>query len=364
MRINEIGQSQRQAWDRCPAYHYHAYMMGDRGWGITRPLEPLAQLFGRAGHLGLQTWYSMLRTGNDPIQSIEPSIAAMQGFIKETREKLSEGDWNALNDMEERGAVSLCMVESFMDGYASFYGEKDKALDIAALEWSFSLSPQQFYGEKVLDYVSKLGYRVDDLPFVRGTVDLAYRTKEGLIVMDHKFERFVGGDLTIGLPYWVQPITYCRAISQVMGEKVVGYQHNQIRKASGLKPRNTKDYTESYEEFLARIRAEYIEFPDYAAEYRSGGRAKKGYFIRSGILPIPDAPTRFLLEMAIEDARRVAIYRPLPDTVGWQEPPPTICRRHASCEMYGETCPYAMLCSYGYNPATFEGFVERSEPHK
>lgn len=364
MKITEIGQSQRQSWDRCPAYHYHSYHMGDRGWGIIKPTEPLAQLFGRAGHAGLQTWYSLLRTGNDPFESVEPALKTMQDFVADVRERVSDGDWQRLNDMEESGAASLCMVESFIDGYANHYGRADSQLKIEAVEWSFSLPASEFYGPKVLDYVSKLGYSVDDLPFIRGTVDLIIRTPDGLLIMDHKFERFVGGDLTIGLPFWVQPITYCRAVSQVFGCPVVGYMHNQIRKPSGLKPCKTKEGVESYDDFLTRIRAEYIEFPDYRTEYKSGGRPKKGYFIRSDLIPIPDAPTKFLLEMAIEDARRSAIYRPLPDPIGWREPPPTICRRHSSCQMYGEVCPYMPLCSFGYNPATFEMYVERDEPHK
>jgi len=359
MRITELGTSQRDAWARCPALHYHQYMMGTRGWGITPYAEPLALLFGQTGHVGLETWYTSIRAGVDPLAAVAASVTAMREKVTAIQKQWAErGDGESAPTLIDGDEGDLIIAEAFMAGYANYFKD-DAKFRIVAVEWSFNIDAASFY-EPALGLV-KPPLPLSEMPPTRGTIDLVIETDKGFVLVDHKFHKSIVTDLETGSSFWPQAITYSRAVELTFGP-VAGFVYNQIRKPSGLKPKTIGGELESQDAFLERLRAEYILYPDYFERY-NGGR-KRGYFLRSPVLPVSTAPKRFLAECLYRDGLMCATYALLPDRVDFNAPPPTIPRNHAECSRWGRACPYVNLCTWGYNPATLREFAEREEAHK
>lgn len=366
MKLTEIGVSQREAYERCPVYWYHAYCLGDKGWGIEPTNEPVATLWGTICHAGLAEFYRGLSLGGDPLDLVKPAVEAM---VKIRDERLAAfrqafGQDYVPEDSEAKSDVRLC--DCFMKGYVRFHLD-DKLLNVIAVEKDFSLPTEAFYPSDLIEQVCKaVGVDPSMLPNPRGTIDLIYETASGARgVMDHKFNSYVDTDLDWGISHWKQPLVYSRAASILFDKPISEYTHNQIRKPSnGLKPRYDKasDTYESPEEFRTRLAREYLDFPDYRYAYPD---RKKGYFYRSVISDPPFGDRRFLAELLFEDCLMARTAATLPDLPGFTEPPPWIPRRDArgGCKHYGKSCVYSKLCDFGYNPATKAFFVDRFEPH-
>lgn len=357
MKLMEIGVSQRETYQLCQRKWAISQLMGSKGWGLIPARASVAQDFGTIGHVGLQTWYANLMRRISPEDAVKPAKLAMDEFRRDLIKR-----WNVelgiSADETASAEAELSIVDSFIDGYSKFYRE-DSLWEIVDIEKNFSIPGWDYYPKEAIDKYVPLGF---DLPNVRGTVDLIVRTDRGLIVIDHKFHKFIDTDLQEIMSFWKQPKVYCRAVELIYGEPVVGYIHNQIRKPNGLKPRldkKTGTY-ESAEEFAQRLANEYLDFPSYFEEYPD---RKKGYFARSDLIEVDTADQRFLPEMLCLDVEmKIRAENVVSPTA---EPPPMIARSSPknACNKFGETCPYMDLCKFGHSPATIGLFVERLEPH-
>ena len=360
MRLSELGVSQRESWERCLAYHYYSYLAGENGIGIVPVSYPYALLWGGIGHKGLAEWYSQLRVGTSP----EDAVASAKQVLVDEKNTLMDKWKESEKDLDEKELhvqKSFVLLDSFIDGYAKFY-EDDKKFNIVAVEWEFNIPAESFYPSEIIDSVTKL-YGVE-LPNVRGTVDFVAEGRDGVwVVMDHKFNSMIETDLEPCMTFWKQPTIYARAVHLLWGARDVVYVHNQIRKPSGnLAPRMEKGRQESADEFLERIRDDYLLYPDYLDDLYP--RGKKGYFYRASPLAISFDSKRFLAELACQDSEMVVSAGRLPERVGWKPPPPFLPRRHSACKKWGgKPCEYHMLCTFGHNPVTVSHYVEREEPH-
>lgn len=346
MKLTELGVSQRECYEICPALWYYQHILGTRHWGVVPRTTSLALDWGRIGHLALQAWYESLKAGATPEEATHQAKTAARSQVP------SES-----ND--------LALVESFVDGYSSWYASDPNRWDILATEWGFCLPAQQFYGEEIAGSASG-AFSVDELPMTRGTVDLIVRDRQSgaYLVVDHKFHKTIDVQLDIKIDWWYQPQIYTRAFNLIwQPDGPVYYLHNQIRKpADGLKPKKQRDgQLESIDDFLERLRLEYITYPDFTEEYPNN---KKGYFHRSEPLAI-EAKPQLLLEMALLDAEMTSVANTIQPDKPWGPKPVWIRRRSSkiSCQKYGRICDYAPLCAYGISPATLEPFEERSEVH-
>jgi len=344
MKIAEIGTSQRTCWQLCRAKHYHAFVMGRGGSGIAPLAEPLAPLFGRCGHYALQVWYWHLANGAHPEEACGMASEAVRKFVQEQRAEMAKAFGGRPPSYIDGDGSELTLVESFLNGYASYYAD-DRHLDIISIEWSFTIPAEIFYDDP----------SARDLPSCRGTIDLVFDTPDGPVIMDHKFNQYLETDLTSRASFWPQAINYARAAEVSFG-KVAGFILNQIRKPTSLRPTNG----ESFDDFLSRIRSEYVSYPDYNGDYPR----KRGYFLRSGILPILEGgrARRYLEEQKHLDREIVEAYAGM-EAPAVGEPPPHIRRNWDACHRWGAHCEYLDLCEYGYNPATLAAFQEREEVH-
>lgn len=364
MKLVELGVTQRNDWERCPCYHYHAYMMGELRQGLVLGRDALPLIWGTIGHAGLSAWYNDLRFGS----SIDKATANAEQTMINLREAIV-GEWFdeqgvSRDHADDQDARALKLVSSFVKGYADYFSA-DANWDITVIEKEFSIPAGIFYPTEILEQTClDWGLEKEDFPNVRGTIDLCVQTEHGILVVDHKFLKYIVRDLEVGLAFWKQPNVYCRAAELLFGN-VRGYVHNQIRKPTGLKRRASLKTFESEEEFLTRLYDEYLSYPDYYETYPSN---KKGYFARSDPLSAFHNSEKFLTGLCNLDAEIITAYKRIPEPEEGQQlgpPPPHFTRRDptVACNKYGKVCDYINLCSFGYTPATMEIFIDRHEPH-
>lgn len=350
----EIGVTQRESFEQCPAYWYYAHVCGEHGWGIVPVTTRVALDWGKAGHAALQVLYGNLALGKPFSESIASAQDAIRDKLPPTFDE---------NSSDLPGALG------FVEGYASFYQDDGREWEVIATEWDFAIPATLFYPPAL--YAQVFPTNGNSTPHVvRGTVDLIARCRNEssehfgqLMVVDHKCKNRLDTTLEHRMTYWMQPRTYCRAVELTLNEPCRWYVHNQIRKPQGLRPKlATYRTVESAAEFIDRIRQEYLSYPDYTVDYPKG---KRGYFLRSVPLEVnPDEP-RWLLEMLYLDKRIYDARAALPAAPGYIEPPPW-CTRHSpsfACERWNQACTYSPLCSWGHSPATLADYIEREDPH-
>ena len=347
MKLVELGVSQRESFERCRRHWFHSQMMGNENRGIEPQSESLALMFGTLGHTGCRVIYEDIRNGVfNPEHTRDRAISA----VREQRNQKYP------NEVPE----GLAMVEAFVEGYVRFYKD-DSEFDVLAIEQEFSIIPSDFYPPEIIDRACEY-HGVNQLPILRGTIDLVLDTPTGLIVMDHKFHKYLETDMVDMIGWWKQPKVYTRAAGVHWKRPVRGYIHNQIRKPFGLKPKKINGDMESAGQFMERISQEYVNYPDYAQNYGS----KKGYFFRSHPIPGEFNDPVWLNEMAFLDAQMVRTAADIPNEPNWGEAPPSVPRVSptVACKKYGGWCEFMPLCSHGYSPATLELYREKGEHHR
>lgn len=293
----------------CPAKYYWTYVRGMQSKYVSYPL-----FIGSVYHHGLEMYFR----GD---MSNEQVLVEVHRFMEEFLEDYEIPEWQKLSLDKQKG-IAVAMVE----GYINWDGANE--FDRVIQPWPGPLHTYS-HVEQSFEYTPFEGLA----PFT-GTIDLIGDMGDKSVVIDHKALGILPPNQKQLLSTDFQVMVYMDAARNVFKKNIVGAIYNVA-----LKPSIRQKQSETPNEFLERVKQEYLTQPEK-------------YFHRVFIEYTPGRVERAMRELkkyAVQMAEIHKGIRYLKEHVRMEYPASdAFVKNFTSCFKYGSSngCSFRSLCEY------------------